>query len=223
MAQRLRITFARGGTAIYLSHLEMMRMWERVFRRAGWRPAYSHGFNPHPRISFASALAVGVAAEAELLDVELETPRPLDDAVQELAGRMPPGTAVREVREVPTDEPALQSRLVAACYRVALPQGADPEGVEREVRRALAAESLPRERAKESKTVRYDLRPLIRDLVLEQAEGAPAIRMELRADARGAGRPDELLRELGLDPAECRITRARLVLDGERPTGDRKG
>ncbi len=213
MAQRLRLTFARRGAASFLSHLEMMRAWERVLRRAGWRPARSQGFNPHPKLFFAAPLPVGVATEADLLEVHLEEPRAPEAALEELACHMPPGVEVRRVEEVPEEAPLLQRSMAAAEYLALCPEVVPPDLLQREVDRVLAAASLPRERRKEGKTVAYDLRPMVQGVAVEEGEGRrPAVRMRLRTDAQGAGRPDEVLRELGLDPAECRITRLRLVL-----------
>ena len=64
---RLRLKFSRGEKLKYLSHLDLMRLWERALRRAGLPAAYSEGFSPHPRISLASPLAVGVTSRAELM------------------------------------------------------------------------------------------------------------------------------------------------------------
>lgn len=213
MVQRLRITFARVDETSYLSHLELMRLWERAFRRAGWRLAHSQGFNPHPRLSFAAALPVGVAGEAELLDVYLEIPRPPSDAIRELAERMPGGIQVRQVEEVPVDAPAIQRSMVAAEYRAICPEGLSLGELETAAARLLAAAALPRERAREGRARSYDLRPLIRSLaVVRDPSGRPLVWMELRCDAQGAGRPDELLREMGLEPADCRVIRTRLLM-----------
>ena len=214
MVQRLRITFARDDGVRYLSHLEMMRAWERVLRRAGWRLAYSQGFNPHPKLSFAMALPVGVAARAELLDVQLEEPRALDTASVELSREMPQGLELVDIMEVPPEAPPIQSLIRAAEYSVRCPAGT-LDALIVEAGRLLAAASLPRERAREVKVVEYDLRPLIQALEVGEGGGYPVVRMRLRADAQGAGRADEVLRELGLDPADCRITRTRLLLAGD--------
>ena len=58
---RYRIKFAKDGLAVYISHLDLMRTWERALRRAGLRLAFSAGFNPHPKMSFALAQAHGDA------------------------------------------------------------------------------------------------------------------------------------------------------------------
>ena len=69
--QRLRIKFRRGAEVKYISHLDIMRLWQRALNRAGIALAYSEGFHPHPKISLAVPLAVGVTSEAELMDIIL--------------------------------------------------------------------------------------------------------------------------------------------------------
>ena len=62
---RLRVRFKRGEEIKFISHLDLIRVWQRAFRRAVVMLAYSEGFNPHPRISLASPLALGITAEAD--------------------------------------------------------------------------------------------------------------------------------------------------------------
>ena len=66
---RLRVKFSRGEEIKYISHLDIMRLWQRALHRAGVSLAYSEGYTPHPRISLAAPLALGVTSEAELMDV----------------------------------------------------------------------------------------------------------------------------------------------------------
>ncbi len=67
--QRLRIRFSRGEEVKFISHLDLMRMWQRVMQRADIPLAYSEGFNPHPRLALAAPLPVGVTAQSELMDI----------------------------------------------------------------------------------------------------------------------------------------------------------
>lgn len=69
---RMALKFAKGSDVKYISHLDLQRAFQRAFRRSGLPIKYSQGFNPHAKISFASALAVGVTSSGEYLDVELE-------------------------------------------------------------------------------------------------------------------------------------------------------
>ncbi|PIW40369.1 MAG: hypothetical protein COW22_02130, partial [Chloroflexi bacterium CG15_BIG_FIL_POST_REV_8_21_14_020_46_15] len=70
--QRLRVRFGRGEEVKFIAHLDIVRFWERAFRRAEIPLAYSQGFTPHPRISLAAPLPVGVTSEFELMDVWLK-------------------------------------------------------------------------------------------------------------------------------------------------------
>ena len=67
--QRLRVRFSRGQEVKFISHLDIMRLWQRALHRAGIALAYSEGYTPHPRISLAAPLALGITSEAELMDV----------------------------------------------------------------------------------------------------------------------------------------------------------
>ncbi|MBA7542465.1 hypothetical protein ES705_34786 [subsurface metagenome] len=65
--QRLRIRFCRGQEVKFISHLDILRLWQRALHRAGISVAYSEGFSPHPRISLAAPLPIGVTSQAELM------------------------------------------------------------------------------------------------------------------------------------------------------------
>jgi radical SAM-linked protein len=126
---RLRITFAKGDPIKYTSHLDLARAWERSLRRAGVGLAYSSGFNPRPKLQLAAALPLGHTGEAELLDVWLEKPMSVQDLARALVPVLPDGLAVRHVHRVGLKEPALQTQVVGAEYRVTVEQC--PEPVER--------------------------------------------------------------------------------------------
>lgn len=70
---KLRIRFCKTGRAIWISHLDLMHSMQRIFSRAGYRLAYSEGFNPHPLMSIALPLSVGVESYCEILDVRIDT------------------------------------------------------------------------------------------------------------------------------------------------------
>ena len=67
--QRLRVTFTRGEEMKYITHLDLMRFWERALRRAELPVAYSEGFSPHAQIALAAPLPVGTTSDCELMDV----------------------------------------------------------------------------------------------------------------------------------------------------------
>ncbi|MYG90977.1 MAG: DUF2344 domain-containing protein, partial [Chloroflexi bacterium] len=85
---RIHIRFAAEGPLKYVSHLDLMRVWERVFKRARLPLATSHGFSPRPKIALAAPLAVGVTSEAELLDVLLTERVDLAETMHRLSGEL---------------------------------------------------------------------------------------------------------------------------------------
>ena len=68
---KLRLTFVKEGRAVYLSHLDLLRTFQRVFLRQGLVLRHSQGYHPHPIISFALPLPVGQASDCEVLDFEV--------------------------------------------------------------------------------------------------------------------------------------------------------
>ena len=67
-----RILFEKKGQAIWISHLDLMRLFQRAFKRAGLPLTHTHGFNPRPSVSIALPLSVGIESECELLDFTLD-------------------------------------------------------------------------------------------------------------------------------------------------------
>jgi radical SAM-linked protein len=205
---RLRITFAKGEAIKFSSHLDVARAWERSLRRAGVGLAYSGGFNPRPKLQLAAALPLGYTGEAELLDVWLERPMPVADFARALVPVLPAGLTVSQVQQVALDEPALQTQVVSAEYRVTVEWDEPAEQVAARIERVLAAPELPDERRKR----RYDLRPLIERLWLERLGGGEVVvGMQLAARPGATGRPEAVLGALGMGEAFARTHRRRLM------------
>jgi radical SAM-linked protein len=205
--QRLRITFAQGEAIKYISHLDVARTWERTLRRAGVPLAYSQGFNPRPKITFAAALPVGVTGRREVMDLILERPvMPLTFA-RRLAPHLPPGLEVVSVEEVYHKLPSLQSQVCAAEYRVAVEWPAGRRELEARVGDFLVAETVVRQRRGRI----YDLRPRVESLsVGEAVPGGFALHMRLCQGQSGTARHDEVLDALGLTEAMRSACRERL-------------
>jgi len=211
--QRLRVTFARGEEVKYITHLDLMRFWERALRRAGIPLAYSEGFSPSPRLALAAPLPVGVTSSGELMDVYLARRVTPQHFIKAVSGQVPPGIAALEVREVGLGLPSLQSQLRWAEYQVDVPTDRPAEDVRRSVEALLAAASIPWQHQREREVRRYDLRPLVQDVWLEAVEdGRCALSMRLRADSQASGRAEQVVAALGLE-APTRIHRRRLILE----------
>ncbi len=208
MSNRYRITFTRDRTVRFVGHLDLAKTWERVLRRADLPVAFSQGFHPLPKITFASALPVGCTSEAEVMDVVLTEPIAPSDMAARLAPALPAGIAIASITEVPLNAPALQAALRWAEYVVTVETDETREQVESKVQTFLAASSLMRERRGKS----YDLRPLVLSLTVEAVLASSVqLVMQLLADANaGTGRPDEVLAALGWADAPAQIHRREL-------------
>ena len=95
--QRLRLRYAKRGRLRFASHRDFQRAFERALRRAGVPMAYSAGFSPHPKISYANAAPTGTASEAEYLEIGLAEERDPAELRQRIDEALPPGLDIIEV------------------------------------------------------------------------------------------------------------------------------
>ena len=207
---RLRARFNRSEPVKYISHLDIIRLWQRAFRRAGLELAYSEGFNPHPRLSLAAPLPLGVTSEAELMDVftvKSVSPQSLMSMVN---CQLPPGIEITQACHVPLELPSLQSQVRLADYLVSVK--GDVGGVSQAIESLLQKETLPWQHQRDTGTRNYDLRALIDDLWLGGwRDGGGEIGMRLVCSVSGSGRPEQVVKALGLDEPVA-VHRTRLVL-----------
>ena len=208
---RLRVRFSRGDSVKFISHLDIIRLWHRALRRAGVELAYSEGFNPHPRLSLAAPLALGITSDAELMDIFVTRTISPHSFSAMLDRQLPPGIDILQVCLVAPTLPALQSQVRFAEYRVEIT--AEREPVEAAIKELLAKDSLPWQHHRDTGPRNYDLRLLIDDLWPgEWHDGRGVIGMRLRCDSNGSGRPEQVVKALGLDQPGA-IHRSRLVLE----------
>ncbi len=212
--QRLRVRFSRGEEIKFISHLDIMRLWERALHRAQIPLAYSAGFSPHPRLSLAAPLAIGVTSEAELMDVfvtRLVSPHWFASAVSQ---QLPPGIEVLGVYQIGLSMPSLQSQVRYAEYRVKVATTEGPEDVASALANLLSIEHLPWSHQRDTGRRSYDLRALIDDLwLVDWSHPFGTIGMRLRCDSGGSGRPEQVALALGFTDYPSSIHRTRLILE----------
>ncbi|MDW8069947.1 MAG: TIGR03936 family radical SAM-associated protein [Anaerolineae bacterium] len=210
--QRWRITFAKDRALRYISHLDLHRTWERVFRRAGIQVAYSRGFNPQPRIQLASALPLGYVGSAEVLDVILEEAIESETLVSRLQSVAPVGLRILDAQTVPLQAPALQAQLRQAEYRVQVSTVLPCEEIARRIADFLSIPHFTHMRTRQRRRETIDLRPLVDDLRLEHCDDGEAVLwMRLSLSAQRSVRPETVLEALGLAGTPPHIERTRLI------------
>ena len=210
--QRLRVKFSRGDELKFISHLDLMRCWERALRRAQVPLAYSEGFTPHPRMSLGVPLALGVTSEAELMDVNLTrwvSPHWFSSGV---AQQLPAGLTILAVFAVALTLPSLQSAVRSAEYRVEVESSLPVADVKRKVESFLSLAELPWRHQRDTGERRYDLRALVEDITIDTWDERKTLGMTLKCDSSGSGRPEQVAIALGLGDHPKSIHRTKLVL-----------
>lgn len=117
MLNNLRIRFIRGEEVKYISHLDLMKVFERATRRAGISVAYSQGYNPHAHLVFGLPLSVGVTSQSEYADVELTESLAPEKFIEKLNKALPRGLLVTEARVKATKENIMAS-ISGARYEI---------------------------------------------------------------------------------------------------------
>jgi len=191
-----------------------MRLWQRALQRAGVSLAYSEGFSPHPRISLAAPLAVGVTSEAELMDIVCNkwvSPHWFTAAVSQ---QLPPGIEILQVYQIALSQPSLQSQVRYAEYRVEAETEEGQRDIESAITSLLSTTHLPWQHQRDTGWRSYDLRALIDDLwLIDWHHPYAIIGMRLRCDNTGSGRPEQVAAALGFTRHPQSIHRIKLILE----------
>ncbi|MFT4110240.1 TIGR03936 family radical SAM-associated protein [Propionicimonas sp.] len=210
--QRLRVQYAKRGRARFASHRDFGRALERALRRAGIPMAFSSGFSPHPRISYANAAPTGAATEAEYLELGLAAvldPTLVRDA---LNAAMPDGLVV--VRVVEALPGALADRLTASRWEITM-TGVDPAELAAGAADLLGSEQVGVERMTKTGLRRFDVRPAVIALSA-QGDGLDLV----SAIAQPLVRPDDVVQALQQLRPSLRTTSPALLNRLEHGTWD---
>lgn len=169
-----RALFEKVGTARFISHLDLMRLFQRAFKRAGLPLTHTQGFNPRPSVSIALPLSLGAESHCELLDFDLESPVAPEGIRDRLNAALIDGIRVREVY----DNGAKIKYLALLQSRLTLEyDGGIPAGAEAAIGQLFAQETLVLEKKNRNGVTQQDIIPMIRNLEISRiSEG------ELRLD-----------------------------------------
>ncbi len=211
--QRLRIRFCREQAVKFISHLDTMRLWHRALHRAGISLVYTEGFNPHPRISLAAPLSVGVTSEAELMDVFVAKWVSPHFFTATLSQQLPTGIEILQAYQIAPTVPSLQSQVRYAEYKVEVETEKGQKDVKSALTSLLSLKKLPWQHQRDTGTRSYDLRALIDDLwLIDWRHSGCTIGMRLRCDSSGSGRPEQVILALGFTHYPQLVHRTKFIL-----------
>lgn len=229
VVQRIRLRYAKRGPMRFTSHRDFARAFERAILRAGVPIAYSQGFTPHPKISYASAAPTGVASEAEYLEIGLRAPVDPGDLMKALDAALSPGLDVLDAVEA-TDG-SLADRIDASAWRIEL-SGVDTPTARHAVDTFLAAPEVPVERLTKQGRRTLDARgPVVKlavaqptDAIPSEVTGTPCAILDLVVrQVTPSVRPDDVLSGLRVaadleppvPPRATRLAQGTLTVEGE--------
>ena len=200
----IRVKFGKEGALRFIGHLDVLRTFQKIFRRAGIPMAFSQGFSPHPIMSFALPLGLGLSSEGEYLDAEIALDRPGQNPegsaegpfpVRELLPRLRAATSadlpVYVVRILPEGSGNAMASVGRASYRLAI----RPEWEEMlrcGAERLMARESIPIEKETKTRTVEMDLRPCLYRIQVQSG----ALFLEIAAGSKANVKPERVWEEL---------------------------
>ena len=228
---RFRVAFEKGVPMRFLSHLDLMRTWERALRRSGLPLAFTQGHHPHLKMSFGPPLPLGFRSRAEVFDLELTRP-PGVDLTERLNAVLPDGLRVTGTRPILFRNPSLMSQLEGASYRVRFPgsylaeAGIAPGRLLAEladrVTRLMAQDMVLVRRKSEDKAREFDAKPSIAAILASADETPAVLDLHLRFTLRASARPDDLLALLvpEADPRTADVERTALWAEREGERSD---
>jgi len=194
---RYRIQFAREKQARFVAHLDLARAFERAIRRAELPIAFSQGYNPHPKMSFAAPIPVGITGREEYVDIEMKYPYSMLELAKNLAASLPEGLRLKKVKRVPKRAPALMAVVGRADYtaRGKLVKKISNKEFNRMIASFLEQEEIYVKRQRKQKEIIIDIRPgifLFKGNITDET-GEVFLKMGLKTGSEGSVRPEEVL------------------------------
>ena len=210
---RAMIRFGKQPRLRFISHLDLQRFFQRALNRTGLPIAWTQGFNPHPVMSFGSALALGWTSEYEIVDFKLAAPMGRKRVEDAMRASLPVDLPVLEARLVDDKHPAPMAMVRASDYRIEV-LGDNRERILDAVDAFVRRESIMAIRKTKSGEKEVNIRPMAYEFALTE-DGT--LLAELSLTPENTLKPDLMVKALtGEIPEGMRIHRTSLLAEGER-------
>ncbi|MBQ6496711.1 MAG: DUF2344 domain-containing protein [Firmicutes bacterium] len=217
------IEFSKTGTICYTSHLDLLKVFKRAFKKAGIRIAYSQGFNPHPKMGFGQPLSLGYWGLEEYVEFETVAADPSEeemtpqDMLSALSAIMPEGLELKRILEAPWLRKTLAAENIAAEHMIEIPAlFGDADDIRA---RFLGQEQILvlKKQKKKQEPVQIDIKSKIRELRFHVAEGTTYIDAVLDSGSESNLSPELLINaltecfDLHVPRSEMNVARKRLI------------
>ncbi len=220
MSSKYVIKFAKEGYIKYTSHLDMLRLFKRAFKKCGIRLEHSQGFNPHPKMGFAQPLSLGYTSRCELLEFETVEAMSTADMKDKLAAVMPMGVEILAVAPLAIKAKSLAGVVDEALYKVTFPVQADAADFNKVLEDYLAQEEIIAEKRqkKTKKMVAVNIRSKIRKIALAEGERL-TLMLNLDCGSISNLSPEQVIAsfvefaQLGIDRYDIEVERLDIMYD----------
>lgn len=197
--ERVLLKFSKVNSSKFISHLDTMRTLHRALRRAGIPISYSQGFNPHPSISVAAPLSLGISSTAEYADIEIDEYMDSETIKEKLNNTLPEGIRIISVVNIIEKMPSSMGSVEGALYIINLQHCMDEKEIRSIIQEVMSSSEIYRNKRTKSGYKLVDIRPLIEDInILNYDEQKIEIECLLFTGSKGSLGPEmisELLKE----------------------------
>lgn len=169
MSKIIRTKYNKEGDMIYISHLDLQQLLQRAFRRAEIDLVHSQGYNPHPKISYGNALALGTESQGEYVDVEIVDDLSVEEYLDRMNKQLPKGITFIKAMEINKQTPSLASTIEYGEYlfTIEVEKSLTKELVKSKILDFMSNEEIMiTKKNKKGKMVESDIRPLIKSFDL---------------------------------------------------------
>jgi len=211
----VRIFFEKSGPARYISHLDLMRCFERTMRRAELPFWFTEGFNPRPFLTFALPLSLGTAGMKEIVDIRLVEDMPLDEVKNRLNGCLPEGMRVLRCAD-PVKKP---KEIAASRYEITITGAGESSSVAAALTLFLSAGSITaKKKNKKKQLVEMEIKPMVHKWSVAAEGDSVKLDIVLASGCTDNCNPalvlDAFRESKGATDMRCEIVRTE-ILDGD--------
>lgn len=167
----LRFKYTRGEEVKFISHLDLLRVFERAIRRAGLPIEHSEGYNPRPKIVFALPLPVGVTSEAEYADITLTGEYPSGDFIRILNSQLPQGIKLISGEVIPQSKHSIMSEVESARYELKADYDGDIGRLREIISEIMSKHDIIVEKNTDNGKKDINIRPLIKGISFKKQRG----------------------------------------------------
>lgn len=193
---KIRIKFAKEGAMKFVGHLDIMRFFQKVMRRADVDIRYSEGFSPHQVMSFAAPLGVGLESRGEYVDIEVLTTGTSKEMIERINAAMVEGMEVLSYRLLPDTAANAMSIVAAADYTVRFREGHEPQdwdGFAAGLKEFMDREQILILKKTKKGEKEVDIRPMIYELSVWSGADR-SIHMRIATGSAANLKPDAVIR-----------------------------